>query len=212
MQLQPSAFNAFLAGIGQGYTWRKSYACPCVNPISGAAKKNCPHCSGRGRIWDAGKPGVAGMAGSKTQREWAQFGVWESGDVVVTIPENTPIYEIGQYDRMTATNSTEQFSMPLIRGENDRLHFQAQEISRVFWINDAGAIVDGGIPAVSATGVLSWSSGEPPDGQQYSINGKRFLEYYCWGQFPSNRNEHQGARLPKRVVLRRWDLFGRKGD
>ena len=212
MQLQPSAFNSFLAGIGQGYTWRKSYACPCVNPNSGAAKKNCPHCSGRGRIWDAGKSGVAGMAGAKTQKEWAQFGLWESGDVVVTIPENTPIYDIGQFDRMTALNSTEQFSIPLIRGENDRLHFQVQDIGRVFWINEAGAIVDGGIPTVSANGVLSWASGEPPEGQQYSLNGTRFLEYYCWGQFPSNRGMHSGARLPKRVVLRRWDLFGRKGD
>lgn len=212
MQLQPGAFNSFLAGIGQGYTWRKSYACPCVNPNSGAAKKNCPHCSGRGRIWDAGKSGVAGMAGAKTQKEWAQFGLWESGDVVVTIPENTPIYDIGQFDRMTALNSTEQFSIPLIRGENDRLHFQVQDIGRVFWINEAGAIVDGGIPTVSAAGVLSWASGEPPEGQQYSLNGTRFLEYYCWGQFPSNRGMHSGARLPKRVVLRRWDLFGRKGD
>lgn len=212
MRLQPDAFNSFLAGIGQGYTWRKSYACPCVNPNSGAAKKNCPHCSGRGRIWDAGKSGVAGMAGAKTQKEWAQFGLWESGDVVVTIPENTPIYDIGQFDRMTALNSTEQFSIPLIRGENDRLHFQVQDIGRVFWINEAGDIVDGGIPTVSATGVLSWASGEPPEGQQYSLNGTRFLEYYCWGQFPSNRGMHSGARLPKRVVLRRWDLFGRKGD
>lgn len=212
MQLQPGAFNSFLAGIGQGYTWRKSYACPCVNPNSGAAKKNCPHCSGRGRIWVAGKSGVAGMAGAKTQKEWAQFGLWESGDVVVTIPENTPIYDIGQFDRMTALNSTEQFSIPLIRGENDRLHFQVQDIGRVFWINEAGAIVDGGIPTVSANGVLSWASGEPPEGQQYSLNGTRFLEYYCWGQFPSNRGMHSGARLPKRVVLRRWDLFGRKGD
>jgi len=212
MQLQPHAFNSFLADIGQGYVWRKSYACPCVNPNSGAAKKNCPHCSGRGRIWDAGVPGVAGMAGAKTQREWAQFGVWESGDVVVTIPENTPLYEMGQFDRMTASHSTELFSMPLTRGENDRLHFQVESVSRVFWINDAGAIVEGGTPTVSGAGVLTWVSGEPPAGQQYSISGVRMLEYYCFGMFPSNRNEHQGARLPKRVVLRRWDLFGRKGD
>lgn len=212
MRLQPEAFNKFLSGIGQRYTWRKSYACPCVNPNSGAAKKNCPQCSGRGRIWDAGIDGVAGMAGAKTQREWAQLGVWESGDVVVTIPESTALYDMGQFDRMTAVDSTEQFSLPLVRGDNDRLHFKVESVGRVFWIDGSGAIVAGGIPSVSDAGVLTWASDEPPVGQQYSISGTKFLEYYCFGMFPTNRNEHQGARLPKRVVLRRWDLFGRKGD
>jgi hypothetical protein len=31
----------------------------------------------------------------------------------------------------------------------------------------------------------------------------------CFGNFPSNRNMNQGARLPRKVVLRDSDLFQR---
>lgn len=210
--LNPGAFNRHLAMIGQGYAWRKSYACPCVNPDSGAARHNCLQCSGRGRIWADAVEGVAGMAGAKTQREWVQFGVYESGDVVVTIPSDTPLYGMGPFDRVRALHSTEQFSLQLVRGEGDRLRFAVKAITRVFWLDEDEAVVEGGIPTVSGTGALTWASGAPPAGTQYSISGERFQEYYCFGMLPSNREEHQGAKLPKRVVLRRWDLFGRKGD
>lgn len=211
MRLNPAAFNSWLANIGQEYTWRKSFACPCISPHSGAAKPGCPQCNGRGRIWDAPVQGVAGIAGSKTQRAWEQFGSYENGDIVVTIPENTPLYDMSQYDRVTALNDVEPFSLPLIRGQNDRLLGPVKEVNRVFWLDDTGAIVEGGIPAVSSTGALTWSSGAPPAGKTYSIQGVRFSEFFCWGQFPSDRNMHQGLRLPRRVVLRKYDLFSRSG-
>lgn len=213
MQLSPAKFNNFLGSIGQKYVWRKSYACPCIDLHSGASKPSCPLCSGSGRQWIAPVNGVAGMSGAKTQREWAQFGVYESGDVVVTIGSDSPMYVMGQFDRVTALNATNQFSTILTRGSNTEVSklnlITITEIDRVFWLNTGGtAVVEGGIPTV-ANGVPTWSTGAPPSGVQYTISGVRQLEYFCYGDFPSNRNEHSGAPLPKRVVLRDFDLFNR---
>ena len=33
-------------------------------------------------------------------------------------------------------------------------------------------------------------------------------EYYCFQEIPIDRPEHSGAALPRRVALRRFDLFG----
>lgn len=211
MRLNPAAFNNWLSNIGQRYLWRKSYACPCVSPHSGASKPNCLQCGGRGRIWDAAVAGVAGMAGSKVQRQWAQFGAYENGDIVVTIGSDTPLYVMGQFDRMVSVDSTDPFSIVLMRGQNDRLLGPISKVSRVFWLDGSQAIVEGGIPSVSSTGALTWSSGAPPAGTNYTICGERNTEFFCFMDLASDRNEHQGAPLPRRVVLRRFDLFGRQG-
>lgn len=210
MRLNPAAFNAHLNNIGQLCAWRKAFHCPCVNPHSGAAKPTCPQCGGKGRLWDQAKNGIAGIAGQKVQQAWAQFGMWQDGDAVVSIPESSPLYEMGQFDRVTMLNATEEFSLVLTRGGPvEKLFFPVLSIIRVFWLDANSNVVTGGIPAVAADGSLSWSSAAPPAGAQYSISGKRYSEYFCWGQFPNVRGEHQGARLPKRVVLRSFDLYGR---
>ena len=72
------------------------------------------------------------------------------------------------------------------------------------------ALIEGSIPRWDpVTHALTWSDGGPPFGQQYAIIGTKFDEYYVWDRMPADRNEHQGAPLPKRVPLRKWDLFGR---
>jgi len=212
MLLSSAAFNTFLGTIGQQYSWRKSYACPCIDPHSGAAKPSCVLCLGKGRQWMEPVSGVAGMSGAKTQREWAQFGVYENGDVVVTIGSDSPMYVIGQFDRVTAQNATNQFSVVLTHGAPvERLLMTVMAIDRVFWLTEDGtATIEGGIPIVAANGTLSWPEGDaPPVGIKYTISGVKFLDYFCYGDFPSNRNAQSGAALPKRVVLRDVDLFNR---
>lgn len=209
MRLSPARFDRWLNKIGEQFQWRKSYSCPCINPASGAAKHNCANCSGKGRFWVDPIQGVSGVAGNKVQREWAQFGVWQNGDLVLTIQESSPLYNMGQFDRVTMLNGTHEFDLVLTRGDNDRLFFQVSSIDRVFWYDSNGDIVEGGIPTVNPDGTLTWATGEPPAATQYSISGWQFTEYFVWGQFPANRNMHSGARLPKRVVVRLFDLFGR---
>jgi hypothetical protein len=212
MRLNPSAFDAFLGeNIGQNFLWRKAYRCPCFNPTSGAAKPTCPQCFGKGVIWDQAIQSAAGAAGQQVQRQWAQFGQWQNGDLVVTVPQVSPMYEAGEFDRATMQNATEYFSLPLTSGApTERIHLQVLKFTRVFWFDVNGDIVNGTVfPTVGANGALTWPAGGPPNGTQYSINGTAYVEYFVYGNFPQNRNEHFGARLPKRIVLRRFDLFSR---
>lgn len=214
MRLNPAAFDAFLGGnIGQNFNWRKAYRCPCQNPQSGAANPSCLQCGGAGVLWDNSILSPAGVANQKVQREWAQFGQWQNGDVVVTIPQVSPMYDAGEFDRATMLNATENFSLQLTAGSTlERIRLQVQSFSRVFWLDMNQNIVNGSaVPTVGPDGVLTWpATGAPPIGTQYSINGTALVEYFVWGNFPQNRNEHFGARLPKRVVLRKFDLFGRQ--
>lgn len=214
MQLQPAAFNALLANLGEWFQWRKAFACPCINPNSGAPLAGCPHCSGKGRLWRQAVRAMSGVANSKTQQEWARMGLWESGDLVLSIPENSPMYNIRQFDRVTAETNTDEFSMPLVHGSpKERIHGPIKEITNVFWFDADGAEVPGGTPVVAADGTLTWpTGGEPPAGKTYSISGIRFAEWYCFGAFSIDRMKHAGARLPRRMVLRKFDLLGRNGS
>lgn len=213
MRLDPSEFNEFLADIGQQALWRQSFTCPCRNVASGQADPRCPQCSGKGHVWMAGVESVCGMSGQKTQERWEKAGRFQEGDIVVTLPSDMPIYDIAQFDRVTMLNSSDRFSQPLTRGApSERLLFQPESISRVYWLNSATKepVEATQLPTVSPAGVLTWPAvGSPPLGTTYSITGMRRSEYFCFGELPSNRNMHSGAALPRKVVLRRWDLFGR---
>lgn len=214
MQFNPAKFNALLSvqtGLAQHLTWAKAALCPCRNPTSGAARKGCPNCGGRGVSWGSPVPAWSGLAGMKIAREWANFGLWESGDVVMTVPSDSPFYAAGENDRVQMTDSSEPFSLILTRG-HDKLTFTAKEIDRVWWLDQTTqTLVDGGIPVEAADGTLTWPTGTtaPPAGVQYSISGRKVPEYYLFRDFPQDRAHSGGLPLPRRVVLRRFDLFGR---
>lgn len=210
MMLDPSSFNRLIGHMGQTVRWRQSFACPCINPHSGAAKPGCPICIGKGRGWSTSVDCDAGITSQKAQREWAQSGLYESGDVVITLPSDSVIYAMGQFDRAVLANSSERFSFVLTRGTNDVLRFPLLTVTRVFWLDAGGiTIIDGGIPTVSASGVMTWATGEPAPGTAYTIEGTRMLEYFCFSMMPSNRGIHHGELLPRKVVLRKFDLFGK---
>lgn len=211
MRLNPTAFNRHLANIGQKVDWRQSFACTCKSTTSGASDTKCPHCAGKGHLWSPGKVTTCGVAGQSTQAKWAVMGQWVDGDVVVTVPGDSVMWDVAQFDRVTLRNASDRFSIALTRGAvTERLLHSVRQIDRVFWLAPVTkAIVEGGIPSFDARGHLTWSAGEPPAGTSYSITGTKFPDYWVFGDMPSSRNEHSGSRLPRRVVLRRWDLWGR---
>lgn len=209
MQLNPDDFNRFLGQIGQSFAWKKAFACPCINPATSAPRPDCPHCSGKGFLWAAAVEGVAGVPNQKVQRDFAKLGQWEDGDMLLTIPSNSPLYGMGERDRVVQLNGSDPFSIALRKGHNDKLPWKVIQIERVFWISGA-ALVEGSIPIQQADGSLLFgSTGAPPAGASYSVSGKKFSEYFCFRDFPSDRGHHFGAALPLRVQLRRFDLFGR---
>lgn len=208
MQLDPSAFNALLNHIGQSFAWKKAFSCPCVDPATNAPQLACLHCHGKGFLWSAAVSGVAGVPSQKVQREFAKLGQWESGDMMLSVGSDSPLYEMGERDRVMQLNGSDPFSMNLRKGHNDRLPWTVKQIDRVFWIS-GGTLVEGSIPTQQADGTLLFTAGAPPAGMSYSVSGKKFSEYFVFQEFPSDRGHHFGAKLPIRVQLRRFDLFGR---
>lgn len=214
MRFNAAAFDRFLGDIGQSVLWRQSFSCACVDRRSGNPDPKHALCQGKGRLWNPPIETVTGIASQKVEAEWAQSGLWESGDMVLSIPQSSQLWDAGQFDRVTMLNSTDVFSQPLVRGDvTERLLFQPVSIMRCFWLSpeDRNVIVEGRPPVVDVNGNLSWTGGlgEPPPGIIYSLTGTKNSEYYIFGAFPSDRNQHQGMRLPKKVVARKWDLFAR---
>lgn len=213
MRFNPSRFDRLLTNIGQRVLWRHSYSCACLNPASGQPDPKHALCGGKGRIWDAPVATVSGIANQSTQSKWAGMGKWATGDLVLSVPQASPLWGAGMYDRITMLDATDGFSLPLVRGApSERLLFQPASISRVFWLDPMTRLpVDGGAPVVAADGTLSWPPGvaAPPAGATYSLSGAKLNEYFIFDNFPNDRNEHSGMRLPRRVVARQWDLFSR---
>lgn len=209
MRLSPDGFNRLLNQMGQAFSWRRAYACPCVNPNSGSARTNCPNCAGKGRLWVDPVEGLAGTVSRDQMKNFASFGLWDAGDIMLSIPSDSPLYDMGQFDRVLAINRTEPFSLNLVRGVNDLIRFPILSIERVFWMDKTDALVDIAGVEVLPDGRLQWGDVAPPINTTYSVTGRRRPEYFCYMEIPSDRPMHQGAPLPRRVTLRRFDLFGR---
>jgi hypothetical protein len=157
---------------------------------------------------------MAGVSGQKARMQYAQLGLWQAGDVVVSIPSDSAMYGIGQWDRVVFLNAELPFSLKLMRSAPDEilLYTAVAAIDRVFWLNPLStAIVEGGIPTVGADGSLTWPTGQqaPPANQQYTITGSRQAEYWVPFDMAQNRNESGGIPLPRRILLRVFDLANR---
>jgi hypothetical protein len=210
--LSPAKFNALLSndrpGLGQNVTVQRATQCPCRSPTSGAAEQGCPLCRGKSYIYDAAITAWTGLAGQKVMRQWAQFGMFEEGDVICTIPSNSPMYAIGENDKVVFTDSTEPFSQ-IVMGGVDYLPWPVVQIDRVIWrAAVTKALVEGGIPVQETDGTLTWASGAPPTGTQYSVTGRRNPAYWVFQEFPQDRAHSAGLALPRRVVLRKYSLAG----
>lgn len=209
MRFNPVAFNEFIDEVGQRFIWSRGSRCPCVSAHSGAARPGCAQCGGKGTIWREGVRCKAGVAGQKSQKQWADFGNYEAGDMVLIIHEASPMYSIGSGDKVVALDNYDRLSIVLVRGQNDDLIPAIHRVDRVFWLDGNEQIVEGWLPTVDEDGVIQWGDYPPPAGVTYTIEGTKYLEYHCYGRHPSDRNQHSGERLPRNVVLRRFDTFKR---
>lgn len=209
--LDPGAFDAMLNDLGQDVLWRRGTACPCRDPFSGAARQGCPNCQGRGTFWAEPVRCRTALAGLKASKEWAAFGMWQSGDVVLTIPSDSALYGCGDSDRITLVQSTLPFSTVLTRGD-DRLTHTVAELTSCIWLQPGdSSLVRGDLPTVDADGAVDWPSGaaQPDPGQQYTLTGRRHPEMFILKDLPQDRAHMGGRTLPRRVAARTFDLFGR---
>lgn len=231
-----AAFNAQLRRMGQDVVWARASKCPCVDPTTGSPSPTCKVCRARSYLWADGVPARCGLSGMSVQREWAAFGQFMSGDVVVSVGSDQPLYAAGEMDRVLFIQSSESFDYIQCRGALQEFRLLAPspvlltrgEVSaafvkplppgfsvitfdRCFWLTPArDAVIEGGLPVQALDGSLSWpDGGEPPEGVSYTLRGRRVPEYFVFGAFPRDRAHYGGQALPRRVTLRKWDLFGK---
>ncbi len=211
MQLNPAAFNRLIAAEGQQFEWRRGHACPCVNPATGSPSPRCQTCFGFGRFWDPPVLGVAGVGSRDVMAPFAQFGNWDSGDIILSVGSDSPIYEVGMMDRVAAINRTEPFSVNVIPGANSLSRYRLQSIESAYWAMPAGVVSPlAPLPTVDATGAVVYDpAATPPAGSTVSLTGRRYPEFFVYLDIPLDRPHQSGADLPRRVLLRRFDLFGR---
>lgn len=200
-------FNEMIAEAGQRCEWMRSFACPCVNPASGAADKTCAFCQGFGHLWEDPVEAVVAKTGSNVTKRWAQFGMYEEGDAVFTIGSDSPAYAIGAFDRVRMLDQTEPFSFNVVPGVT-RPMSQIVSVEKVLQKVD-GQLVSLGLPDVDQLGNLSWADGEPQG--TYSLSGRRLVEYFAWTSQPLDRPYENGEALPRRIVMKRFDLYSRQG-
>lgn len=232
MNLSPARFNRFLHRIGQRVDWRPSHACPCRQAYSGTPDPACLYCGGKGRRWGAAQASLAGISSRDIARQLAPMAILDSGDVMLIIPSDEPVYAIGEYDRVSLTDRTEPFSLNLIAGVNVPLHWDPVALDAVSWIVDGDLIeqprtwetvTDPATGETSTVETTPWTLDShhrpvwdpdadpyrgPPAETPYVITGRRHPEYFCYLTLALDRPHHAGAALPRRVVLRRFDLFG----
>ncbi len=202
-------FNALLNEVGQEFWWRKAVACPCVDPYSGQPKQDCIYCSGKAHIWGDPACSKAGIISQSQVKKLVPFGLMDTGDIMVSIPSDSPMYDIGSFDRAQMRNRTEPFTMAIVQGVNSTLRFTPTSIDSVHWIDTVtGDFITGTIPEISGN-LLVWSGTTPPEGQQFTLTGRRYPEYYCYQEQPLDRPHQFGEPLPRRVVLKRFDVAGR---
>ena len=209
MRLSPGKFNSFLNKMSQSVAWQKSHDCPCKDSNSGAAKYDCGACNAVGHLWDEVVTDLVALSGQRTQRAWESFGAYETGDVVVTIPSSSEVYDIGEFDRVVMSDSSLPFSITKLHDSTEKVQFKNVTVSRVFWLDDSDNVVEGGLPDVGEDGTPTWASGEPPTGKQYTITGRRSPEYFMYQDFPQDRAHHGGMNLPRKVVLRSFELMNK---
>ncbi len=149
----------------------------------------------------------------KLQRMWADFGGMVNGDVVLSIPSDSGLYAITEFDRVVLTQSEQPFDHTYVHDGSDVVDFPVTSIKSVRWIDPtSNTLVTGSLPSVSASGVLTWVTGAPPAGASYTLVGHRNPEYFCYGDFPRDRHHQHGLALPRLVVLREFDLFSRESN
>jgi len=207
MRLNAAAFNSFLGAMGQRFAWRKASVCPCLNPHSGQTNPTCAYCSGKGYRWADAIVGLSGVVGRNQAKKAADFGLWDDGNMMLSIPSDSALYAMGLFDRIAALDRTESFSLNLLSGVNTPLRFAIVSVASVTWLDSNQALVMGDLPLIDANGGLVWIGNVPPPGVTFALTGRRAPEYYCYQDLPLDRPHHAGEPLPRRVVMRRFDLL-----
>ncbi len=217
MELTAEDFNAHLAEIGAPVQWLKAMECPCRTPRSGGTDTDCPVCEGLRFVWEAPIDTIIGVQGLTAMQQWSKMVEWDKGDMIATIPSDSPAYASGEFDRFVMAEAEFRFNTVLTKSVKDYVkHVAIKRIDRVMAIvNDQPQEflewdhfeVTTTAPGVNSNSLTWHPETLLPDGTQYSLRYYASPEYYVYGALVQDRPQFS-QDLPRKGILRVMDLFG----
>ena len=160
---------------------------------------------------------LIGVTSVLVAKQFAQFGEWDKGDMIATIPARDvhgallDVYQIGEFDRMTLADSVVRRSFLGVRGERDRFPERTiRAVTDAFGLQGGVQVpLEDGIDFRVTGNTVEWLSDTLAAGDGYSLRYVVSPEYFVWTTLEQPRAHDLGKALPKKVVLRLFDLFGR---
>ena len=232
IKLNQQNFEELITRRGIPVKWERSMRCSCWSEDSGQPQYSCKACQGWGYVYEPPieEDAVLVMALQMNRNDTPQ-GEFRLGDAVMTVPMrkrttneqglieyvDIPIYNIGEWDRVSLMNTTFRSHEHLVRGQGvygrmpDTLRnpdvtsvlkvakMDATTGSVTEYIEDEDYQVFGNY--------IQWASGQGPSiGDRYSVLYYHRPVYIVYQQLPQHRDPDQ-QHFPKRVVLRYRDVI-----
>ena len=208
MGFNVNQLDQMLNNLGQDATWELAEVCPCKSTRTGGANVTCQVCNGNGLVWNVAIQCRVALEAMSSQREFAMLGMWEKGDIMISLPTDSAAYGAGEWDRFTLLNSTLRIDQVLMKGTNDTLKYSAIVSIESLWAIVAGMRTDftQGIHFTLNGNVITWLGTPIPIGTQYSVLYVTHPQYFCYRDLVMDR-QHGSQNLPRKVHARLMELF-----
>lgn len=230
-QLRAESFEDLINRRGRVVRWEEAMLCSCQSVQSGQANYNCKACHGTGRIYEAPIEGKAVVSDISASKQYANnIGVFQVGDALMSVPyrfpktnklgyntgefDLNPMYDIGDFDRVTLLDDFYKTSEVLVRGTalyarqaDTLLHAVDITVKKIIKADeDTGAIIEF-IPEHDFevdNNKIVWSEDSEDKlaiGESYTVVYKHRPTFVVFSNLPSPRYQ-DGQFFPRKVVLR----------
>jgi hypothetical protein len=234
IKLQAQHFEEMITRRGIDVRWEQAIKCTCWSDDSGQPLYSCKACGGTGYLYST--PAtihtvlIMSLAMSK---EFTPVGDFRMGDCIATIPQHykavdgaqrvtwpiNPMYDIGEWDKVTLLDTEYRCNENLIRGvalrDQPADTLRSADVTKILGVLRANPetgevyIYEAGTDYNIANGnTIDWigaSSDIPANGEKYSVMYYCRPVYVVYTQLPQSRDP-DGQHFPKKVVLRYRDV------
>jgi hypothetical protein len=227
VRLSAQHFEEMITRRGVPVLWEKAIRCTCFDSYSGQPSYSCKACGGTGYVYaHPVKVTTVLIMSLVLSKDFTPVGDFRMGDLVATVPKRykaqdankkviwpfNPMYDIGDYDKVTLLDSEYRAHDILVKdepiGKRSPDTLSNQNITRVLNLvrTDAntGEVVEY-FPEVDFTlngNKVEWvTQNSPAPGEKYSVLYYYNPTYIVYTQLPQPRDQ-DGQNFPKKVVLR----------
>lgn len=171
----PQDFEDIIQQKGYRLLWEQSVNCPCIDPLTGHAVEECPHCDARGHLY-FNNNNIKGIITrqNKEMELGDAIGVLEPGEAYLTTSSTN---KLSEWDRITNLDSLAVYHETLIHNETgtDQLRYPpignvivaVMQPSRKANLVQLKQNVD---YELDANGIISWlTTNKPPNRQGISF-------------------------------------------